>query len=470
MVRVSLRKKATVEVYSGGASMPIQFDSATSCGVVMFWWKMSHRRVVVTLGTLATAFLSAPTVRAQNRADSVGTIEGVVYDSVISRAPLRSATVFIVGATQTATTDSKGRFTISGVDAGDHIVTFSHPLFDSAGVQAPLRQVHVPAGDKVRISIATPSGATLIKAACPPGQADETGLLLGVVRDVDTGAPLPNARAEASWFELTIDAKGRHYQTFQTTATADQSGLYRLCGVPTDIPVLVRAVSGMQQSGRAEVYFDSSVVAFRDFAVSLSDTAARVVHDSVAHQFEDSSAAVPPRGTATLRGQVQDQTGRPLGDAQLSVLDRAGRVVTSPDGQFAMTGLPPGTQSIEIRAIGFAPVRRSVVLRAGAPTEVTFRLDRAAQQLAAVKVYGSSVSRYLNRAGSRIVAAAGSGASSRRMRFGSVAVSTWVTPFARCRGYSLSTPPRGGCTGCARPPLGAVAARRTISMACSGFR
>lgn len=213
-------------------------------------------------------------------------------------------------------------------------------MFDSAGVQAPQVPAHVTGAARVRVAIATPKGTTLVRASCPGSQAEQTGLLLGVVRDVDNGAPLAGARVVSRWFELTIDRQGNRYATLETTATADRAGVFRLCGVPADIPVLVRAESGSQQSGRVERYFNGSDIAFRDFTVSLADTAARVVPDSMIATSEHSSGVTAPRGTAAIRGLVRDANGRPLGSARVGLLDRRETVATGSDGRFVLDGLP----------------------------------------------------------------------------------------------------------------------------------
>jgi hypothetical protein len=306
--------------------------------------------------------------------------------------------MFIVGSNFTATTDRRGRFEIPNVPNGDHTLTFSHRLFDSAGVRAPQVPVRVAAATTTRANIATPSGPSLIKTTCRGSAlAENTGLLLGIVRDVDTGGPLANARVTSRWFELSIDNNARRYETLETTATTDQSGVFRLCGVPADIPVLVRAVSGRQQSGRVEVYFRGADVAFRDFAVSLGDSAARVVTDSTVEGVADSTAVALAAGSAVIRGVVRDQNGRPLSNVSLSVMDRYQRVVTDSSGRFALRGVPAGSQTVELRAIGFAPARRVVMLRTDASSDTVFTLDRAVQALAPVRVLG-------NRSGSRTLA------------------------------------------------------------------
>jgi len=352
--------------------------------------------------SLGLLMLGGGAVQAQSNGSPalVGSVEGTVFDSLLVKGPLRGATVYVIGATLTTTTDSRGKFTIDNVPDGDHVLTFAHPLFDSASVQAPQVSVHVSPGGKTRVAIATPRGATLVRATCGGTQADQTGLLMGLVRDVDSGAPFPGARVASRWFELTLDRQGRrHYEVLETAATTDVAGVFRLCGVPNDVPVFVRAQSGTQQTGRVEVYFNGSDVAFRDFAISLGDTAAHAVPDSLLETSEDSTAVEPPRGTALVRGVIRDDNGRPLGNARVGVMDRRGTVATDADGRFSLAGVPAGTQTLEVRAIGYAPNRRAVVLRSGRTTETTMSLDRAPQRLESVRVLGKADSRYLVNSG-----------------------------------------------------------------------
>jgi hypothetical protein len=327
-------------------------------------------------------------------------IEGVVYDSLITGGPLKGATVYVIGTNLAATTDAKGRFAIGAVAAGDYSLTFAHPTFDSAGVQAPQVATRVVASSKVRVTLATPQGATLIKASCRGPKAERTGLLLGVVRDAEAGTPLPGARVVSRWFELSIDKNGvARYETPEIAAIADANGVFRLCGAPSDIPVLVRARFNSQESGRIEVYFPGSAVAFRDFAISTTDTAARQLPDSLTEVSIDSTAFVSSRGAGIVRGAVRDANGRPVPNARVGLLDRAAVVLTNADGGFTLPDLPSGTQTLEVRAIGFAPLRQTIVMRAGQPAEVRPTLARAAQSLSPVSILGARVSGRLTKAG-----------------------------------------------------------------------
>ena len=281
----------------------------------------------------------------------------------------------------------------------DSLLTFAHPAFDAAGVQAPQVGVSVAGSSKARVTIATPKGTTLINASCPGPRAEQTGLLIGVVREVENGQPLPGARVVSRWFEITIGNQGPRYETIETSATSDQNGVFRLCGIPADIPVLVHARSETQESGRVEVYFGGQDVAFRDFSISTTDTAARIMADSLVEGSVDSTAVMGVRGAGIARGTVRDANGRPLANVRVGTLDRGTVALTNPDGEFTLVGIPAGTQTLELRAIGYAPTRQAVVLKPNTTTEITTKLDRAAQTLASVRVLGQRKDARLTKAG-----------------------------------------------------------------------
>ena len=344
-----------------------------------------------TLGVLFAA-LVATEGGAQDPAPQapMGSIEGTVYDSLLVRGPVRGATVYVIGTTRVATSDVRGRFRLDSVPHGEHQVTFSHAVFDSAGVQAPIVNVTVGGVAPAQVAIATPTSGSLLKTVCPAPREDKTGLLLGVVRDVDTGSPLRDARVVSRWFELTIDRRGPRYQTLEAVATTDDAGVYRLCGVPSDIPIFVRARSGTQESGRVEIYFSGNDVAFRDFGVSLADTAARMATDSLLDASSDSAALFARRGLSTARGIVRDMNGKPLANTRVGTLDNGASVLTNSEGQYVLTGAPAGTQTLELRALGYQPLRRAVTLKTNGVTDVdATRLDRAAQKLASISVTGT---------------------------------------------------------------------------------
>src|SRR5205085_2567707 len=63
------------------------------------------------------------------------------------------------------------------------------------------------------------------------------------------------------------------------------------------------------------------------------------------------------------------------------------------DGTFALEGLPSGTRTLEVRAIGFVVRQVPVDLAPGRVAKVDVRMDRTAQTLGAVTVYGTPTQR-----------------------------------------------------------------------------
>lgn len=69
----------------------------------------------------------------------------------------------------------------------------------------------------------------------------------------------------------------------------------------------------------------------------------------------------PP--TATLTGKVTDQSGRPLADVRISVVEIERVATTSAEGVYRMPTLPSGTYSVTYALIGYAPQVRRVTIR-----------------------------------------------------------------------------------------------------------
>jgi hypothetical protein len=202
------------------------------------------------------------------------------------------------------------------------------------------------------------------------------------------------------WFEMSLGRGGPRHDNPQVAALSDANGVYRLCGIPIDIPLFVRAVADSQQSGRVEVFSKASAVMFRNFTVSRRDSAARLVSDSALDAVVDSAAAFArPAGSARISGSVRDQNGHALANATVSMLDRPGSVRSDADGRFTLVGVPAGSQTVELRAIGFAPTRRTVSLRSGATEILTFTLDRSATTLAEVRIMGTRSRAAISRSG-----------------------------------------------------------------------
>src|SRR5256884_4810251 len=117
------------------------------------------RRVAVR-PTLIVACGALVAAAARATAESGAVLRGVVYDSLISAAPLEGAEVWLEGTNRTARTDAAGRFELTTLAAGRYRLAFDHPVLDSTGLAAPPVVVNVAAGGATPASPAPPSPPT----------------------------------------------------------------------------------------------------------------------------------------------------------------------------------------------------------------------------------------------------------------------------------------------------------------------
>jgi hypothetical protein len=96
--------------------------------------------------------------------------------------------------------------------------------------------------------------------------------------------------------------------------------------------------------------------------------------------------------TAALRGHVFNEQGAPLAGAQVALQDPASGMrrgaSTNESGFYNIAAVPPGTYTVEVRRIGFAPQQRTVRLQIGEVITLDMRMTEAAVQLAAMVIVG----------------------------------------------------------------------------------
>ena len=320
-------------------------------------------------------------------------IAGVVYDSLVSNAPLAGAEVTVDGTGLSVVSDAKGRFTLSGVRAGRAVVRFYHPILDSLGFGAPPVAVTVADTGVVSVRLATPSPAALRASLCLGPQPNATGVVLGRVRDVDSQTPLPHATVTASWSEWSIGKTvGMVRAERRVTAEANASGTFGVCGVPNDVAVVVRATAAGHVTGLVDVDLSGRLFAVRDFAVSVTDTGSTTGELARLDSAIVRGDSVEIWGASTILGVIRGANGKVLDQAQVAVSGFPVSVRTRGDGSYALARLPAGTQTVDVRSLGFAPKRVSIELRTGERRVLDVTLDGAnAQELAPVSVVGRNM-------------------------------------------------------------------------------
>jgi hypothetical protein len=336
--------------------------------------------------TLACAALALYAVRA----GAQGSIAGTVYDSLSTRAPLANATVVLVERSRYATTDARGHFQIDSVPDGHYTIGFMHPVLDSLDLEAPVVAVDVSGGRGTTVALFTPGPAAAYARICPGAYEAETGVVVGRVHDVDDQSPLADATVTTDWTEYTLTAGRTASHRVRAAGRTNLQGVYLLCGVPTTVPLDVRAELAGFSAGPTPLLLNDRLIGRLDFALSRRDSAARTVALGVALGDSATSAAGVP-GTASLRGTVVGGDGRPMRDAVVSIMGTPRSAHTDVAGAFRVDHIPAGTRTIEVRAIGLLPMTVSMDFATNAARDTTLSVSRQAQPLKPVAVKGSAI-------------------------------------------------------------------------------
>ncbi|MGQ0646859.1 MAG: carboxypeptidase regulatory-like domain-containing protein [Gemmatimonadaceae bacterium] len=301
-------------------------------------------------------------------------VRGTVFDSV-GRSALPGAMVQFLGISERAekvfatTSDSLGDYRIDSLPPGTYLAGFFHAATDSMGVESTPRRVQVRAGPQ-DVELATPSAASLIHVLCGAGAPrDSTALLLGHVLDATTDAPITGARVRVEWMETTIGRTGVRSVERADSVTSRASGFFSICGLPADLQLLARVSRGVDSTGYVEVDLPLAGVRHYTFYVGGGTRiTAAASGDSTA------SPVTVLRGKARLTGTVRDLSGDVVPGARAVILGTGVEGLANTVGAFVMDSLPSGSFMLEVRMIGYTPVRRMVQLRETLPSAVLVEL------------------------------------------------------------------------------------------------
>jgi hypothetical protein len=319
---------------------------------------------------------------------------GTLTDSVYHR-PVDGALVQIVRdsdkATHSTNSDSLGKFRFDSLTPGAYIIGFFHPVLDSLGIELSPKRVEVGPTSATRVELAIPSAKTIIAGVCPSGTPrDSAGLIVGHVTDAESGMPRIG-EVTVTWYELSIGQGGIHRTRQQFPAKTDASGWYALCGMPSDLDVTASARADSLESGVVDLRVGTGGILIRDFLVSRADSTVAVTGDSSARSEEP--IVTLRRGHARVSGIVHNDKGQPVRSAEVSVPGTGVEQRTDSAGTFTLAGLPSGTQTLDVRAIGFEPKRVVIDLSPARLTTLDVALSRRVQTLDAVRVYGTGSSK-----------------------------------------------------------------------------
>ncbi len=317
-------------------------------------------------------------------AGAQASVHGTVFDSLLTDAPLDGATVIARGSTRTAQTDRRGRFTLEGLAPGRYAFSFFHPSLDSLGIGAPVLLVDLDAGASREVALATPSANTLSQRLCGRPAETSTGMLFGTVHDAERGEPIGGAEVFVRWFEVEIGAGGARQQERRALDATRADGRFLLCGVPNDIALTLTATHAGQSTGPLHLEMDARALDRRELRISLTDPASRVIADAP----DDTADVGRVAGLGRLSVIVRASTGAPTPRAIVGIRGTTIHEVTDDSGRAVLRGIPSGSQTVVVRAIGLQPGYRQVALTPGAPERLEVSLTRFALLLPSVAVVG----------------------------------------------------------------------------------
>lgn len=320
-------------------------------------------------------------------APGMGAIMGVATDSLHGEDPLAGASIIVtqLPARHAVTTDA-GAFRIDSVPPGRYTLEMKHPVLDSIGIRVVSDTVTVSGGAASTVQFAVPSAVTLARALCTPAQRRfGPGLVAGRVTDAVTGQPATGTEVSVAWMETEIGSSiGVQTVPHLRKATVGPDGTYRICGIPPDLTGSIQAIRGTAKTAEIPV----KIAADQALTVRVMYLPPPAVVASAGEGTSGATTRGAPvkRPTAVITGKVTNAGGVPVENARVSVQGATVSVETQKDGSFALAGVPPGTQSVLVRRVGYTPVELPLNVSMHAPNRITVRLGAYTPQLSSVEV------------------------------------------------------------------------------------
>jgi hypothetical protein len=285
---------------------------------------------------------------------------------------LRGALVRVDQSTREGFTDSLGRFHIDSVPAGQHRLVIMHPLLDTLGISLVSQPMTFLGGSEKVVDLSVPSAETLVSLFCPPARrALGPAALVGFVHDADTDAPAQGAKVSLLYYES--DPLGLKKSPRVREAQIGKDGAYRICGLPPQLSGKLQVFRNGVQTGEVPVVLGDSgaqVLAMRSMSI-----ASQV--QTVAVASKDTGGGAPKmvqKGKARVTGRVLNKYGQPLAHARVELQNTGQATLTKANGEFTLDSLPSGTQTLEVRQLGYSPTDVPVELSMARPENVTVKM------------------------------------------------------------------------------------------------
>ena len=289
-------------------------------------------------------------------------LAGDVLDS-LTGDPVAGARVRLLETMTEVVTDSRGRFSIPDVLPGRYQLQIHTAWLDSLNTSRRVPLSFADGDDRVEVRV--PSARQVVAAVCGgPTRGDQAGagILIGraLLRD---SAALKNAVIVAEWAARSAAVSAADSATDLTRRVevhAAPSGTFRVCGLPVNTTVHVRATADNAETAG-------------DTAIRIAD-AARIAQ---ANLTLDHLAALASRGAVFAGIVVTDSTRVPIAGAEVALPELGKSALTDARGEFRIMGIAAGDQHVVVRRIGYGAADTHVAFRGGETVERRVVLGRA---------------------------------------------------------------------------------------------
>ena len=156
------------------------------------------------------------------------------------------------------------------------------------------------------------------------------------------------------------------------------------CGLPETMNGKLQVFRGGVQTGEVPVELGgtsgTNLLAMRSMSISSTSQV-------VASASTDTGAKTTiVRGRSRVTGKILNKYGQPIVGARVELQNTGAATKTRANGDFTLDSLPSGTQTLEIRQLGFAPTEVAVELSAANPQNVTVKMTDYVPVLSEMRV------------------------------------------------------------------------------------
>jgi hypothetical protein len=301
-------------------------------------------------------------------------VAGVVTDSASGdRVPL--ARVSLAGTDSRTTADDRGRFEIRNVLPGEHTLEVRTASLDSMNA---VHRATVTVEDGLKsLTIRVARADQLARALCSFDRSftrtSPQGIILGSSRLTGDSVPPSNVLIAAEWEQMEFAAgraavSSRGVRRWKETRT-DSKGEFRICGVPTNTTILIRASGDSAESAPVNV----------KIAEGQRFERTELIFDRVLAR------------SAVFSGTIlRDSTQEVIADVEVVLPDLNRSMLTNDQGRFRFADVPPGDHRVVARRVGYGPLDVKVAFVPGKTENRRIFLSKVAM-LETVEVSASAL-------------------------------------------------------------------------------